>query len=63
MLGLKLNHVSKRGHSSEKYILFGLPSESDIQIILNFGNLHMKIYMYTCIYIERDCLIQAVSIC
>ena len=32
--------------NSEKYILFGLPNESDNQIVLNFCVLHMKNYIY-----------------
>ena len=32
--------------NSEKDILFGLPNETDNQIILNFCILHMKNYIY-----------------
>ena len=38
--------VDFRTRNSEKDILFGLPNESDNQIVLNFCILHMKNYIY-----------------
>ena len=55
------NHIGCFGvdfpmHSSEKYILFGLPNESDSQDVFNFCILHMKnyIYMSSAIHIAGD---------